>query len=317
MKEKEEKMHFPKIDDFFTTQEERDEQKLEKVEKIAVSSISNFPNHPYQVKDNEEMEDFVENIKQKGVIHPVIVRPKEDGTYEMISGHRRKRACELAGIKEIPAIVRDMSDEDAIIYMVDSNKQREKILPSEKAFAYKMKLEAMKRQAGRPKKENSVPTAQNFKGKTSREILGEEMGESQDQVRRYIRLTELIPELLQLVDDEKMKLRPAVEISYLTKSEQEYVFEAMEYNEVFPSHPQARELKKLSTEGKLTDDEIDRIMSEEKPNQKENIKFSVDKVRGYFPKEYTPTEMQNIIVKLLENYQLKWQKEKELKKYDR
>ena len=317
MKEKEEKMHFPKIDDFFTTQEERDEQKLEKVEKIAVSSISNFPNHPYQVKDNEEMEDFVENIKQKGVIHPVIVRPKEDGTYEMISGHRRKRACELAGIKEIPAIVRDMSDEDAIIYMVDSNKQREKILPSEKAFAYKMKLEAMKRQGQRNDLTTSVPTAQKLEGKTSREILGEEMGESQDQVRRYIRLTELIPELLQLVDDEKMKLRPAVEISYLTKSEQEYVFEAMEYNEVFPSHPQARELKKLSTEGKLTDDEIDRIMSEEKPNQKENIKFSVDKVRGYFPKEYTPTEMQNIIVKLLENYQLKWQKEKELKKYDR
>lgn len=317
MKEKEEKMHFPKIYDFFTTQEERDEQKLEKVKKIAVSSISNFPNHPYQVKDNEEMEDFVENIKQKGVIHPVIVRPKENGTYEMISGHRRKRACELAGIKEIPAIVRDMSDEDAIIYMVDSNKQREKILPSEKAFAYKMKLEAMKRQGQRNDLITSVPTAQKLDGKTSREILGEEMGESQDQVRRYIRLTELIPELLQLVDDEKMKLRPAVEISYLTKSEQEYVFEAMEYNEVFPSHPQARELKKLSTEGKLTDDEIDRIMSEEKPNQKENIKFSVDKVRGYFPKEYTPTEMQNIIVKLLENYQLKWQKEKELKKYDR
>lgn len=313
MKEKEEKMHFPKIDDFFTTQEERDEQKLEKVEKIAVSSISNFPNHPYQVKDNEEMEDFVENIKQKGVIHPVIVRPKEDGTYEMISGHRRKRACELAGIKEIPAIVRDMSDEDAIIYMVDSNKQREKILPSEKAFAYKMKLEAMKRQ-GQRNDLTSRPMVDKLK---SADIMGEEVGESGRQIQRYIRLTELIPELLQLVDDEKMKLRPAVEISYLTKSEQEYVFEAMEYNEVFPSHPQARELKKLSTEGKLTDDEIDRIMSEEKPNQKENIKFSVDKVRGYFPKEYTPAEMQNIIVKLLENYQLKWQKEKELKKYDR
>lgn len=316
MKEKEEKMHFPKIDDFFTTQEERDEQKLEKVEKIAVSSISNFPNHPYQVKENEEMEDFVENVKEKGVIHPVIVRPKKDGTYEMISGHRRKRACELAGIKEIPAIVREMTDEDAIIYMVDSNKQREKILPSEKAFAYKMKLEAMKRKAGRPKLENSSPMATNKNIDTAKEI-GEEVGESRDNVYRYIRLTELIPELLQLVDDEKMKLRPAVEISYLTKSEQEYVFEAMEYNEVFPSHPQARELKKLSTEGKLTDDEIDRIISEEKPNQKENIKFSVDKVRGYFPKEYTPTEMQNIIVKLLENYQLKWQKEKELKKYDR
>ena len=317
MKEKEEKMHFPKIDDFFTTQEERDAEKLEKVEKIAVSSISNFPNHPYQVKENEEMEDFVENIKENGVIHPVIVRPKEDGTYEMISGHRRKRACELAGIKEIPAIVREMSDEDAIIYMVDSNKQRERILPSEKAFAYKMKLEAMKRQGRRNDLSTSVPTAQKLEGKTSREILGEEMGESQDQIRRYIRLTELIPELLQLVDDEKMKLRPAVEISYLTKSEQEYVFEVMEYNEVFPSHPQARELKKLSADGKLTDDDIDRILSEEKPNQKENIKFSVDKVKVYFPKEYTPTEMQKIIVKLLENYQLKWQKEKELKKYDR
>lgn len=313
MKEKEEKMHFPKIDDFFTTQEERDEQKLEKVEKIAVSSISNFPNHPYQVKDNEEMEDFVENIKEKGVIHPVIVRPKKDGTYEMISGHRRKRACELAGIKEIPAIVREMTDEDAIIYMVDSNKQREKILPSEKAFAYKMKLEAMKRQ-GQRNDLTSRPMVDKLK---SADIMGEEVGESGRQIQRYIRLTELIPELLQLVDDDKMKLRPAVEISYLTKSEQEYVFEAMEYNEVFPSHPQARELKKLSIEGKLTDDEIDRIMSEEKPNQKENIKFSVDKVRGYFPKEYTPTEMQNIIVKLLENYQLKWQKEKELKKYDR
>lgn len=313
MKEKEEKMHFPKIDDFFTTQEERDEQKLEKVEKIAVSSISNFPNHPYQVKDNEEMEDFVENVKEKGVIHPVIVRPKKDGTYEMISGHRRKRACELAGIKEIPAIVREMTDEDAIIYMVDSNKQREKILPSEKAFAYKMKLEAMKRQ-GQRNDLTSRPMVDKLK---SADIMGEEVGESGRQIQRYIRLTELIPELLQLVDDEKMKLRPAVEISYLTKSEQEYVFEAMEYNEVFPSHPQARELKKLSAEGKLTDDEIDRIMSEEKPNQKENIKFSVDKVRGYFPKEYTPTEMQNIIVKLLENYQLKWQKEKELKKYDR
>lgn len=313
MKEKEEKMHFPKIDDFFTTQEERDAEKLEKVEKIAISSISNFPNHPYQVKENEEMEDFVENIKENGVIHPVIVRTKEDGTYEMISGHRRKRACELAGIKEIPAIVREMSDEDATIFMVDSNKQRERILPSEKAFAYKMKLEAMKKQ-GKRNDLTSRPMVDKLK---SADIIGEEVGESGRQIQRYIRLTELIPELLQLVDDEKMKLRPAVEISYLTKSEQEYVFEVMEYNEVFPSHPQARELKKLSADGNLTDDDIDRILSEEKPNQKENIKFSVDKVKGYFPKEYTPTEMQKIIVKLLENYQLKWQKEKELKKYDR
>ena len=231
----------------------------------------------------------------------------------MISGHRRKRACELAGIKEIPAIVREMSDEDATILMVDSNKQRERILPSEKAFAYKMKLEAMKKQ-GKRNDLTSRPMVDKLK---SADIIGEEVGESGRQIQRYIRLTELIPELLQLVDDEKMKLRPAVEISYLTKSEQEYVFEVMEYNEVFPSHPQARELKKLSADGKLTDDDIDRILSEEKPNQKENIKFSVDKVKGYFPKEYTPTEMQKIIVKLLENYQLKWQKEKELKKYDR
>ena len=231
----------------------------------------------------------------------------------MISGHRRKRACELAGIKEIPAIVRNMSNEDAIIYMVDSNKQRERILPSEKAFAYKMKLEAMKRQGQRNDLETSSPTATKL-NKSTAEIIGADFGEGKDNVYRYIRLTELIPELLQLVDDEKMKLRPAVEISYLTKSEQEYVFEVMEYNEVFPSHPQARELKKLSADGNLTDDDIDRILSEEKPNQKENIKFSVDKVKGYFPKEYTPTEMQKIIVKLLENYQLKWQKEKELKK---
>ena len=223
MKEKEEKMHFPKIDDFFTTQEERDAEKLEKVEKIAVSSISNFPNHPYQVKENEEMEDFVENIKENGVIYPVIVRPKEDGTYEMISGHRRKRACELAGIKEIPAIVRNMSNEDAIIYMVDSNKQRERILPSEKAFAYKMKLEAMKRQGQRNDLETLSPLATKL-NKSTAEIIGADFGEGKDNVYRYIRLTELIPELLQLVDDEKMKLRPAVEISYLTKSEQEYYF---------------------------------------------------------------------------------------------
>ena len=316
MKEQKQDMKLPKLDDLFTTQEERDYAVAEKVQEINISDISDFPEHPFKVNDDDKMQEMVKSIKEYGVILPVIVRPKEDGTYEMISGHRRKRACELAGIKEIPAIVRDMSDEDAIIYMVDSNKQREKILPSEKAFAYKMKLEAMKRQGQRNDLETSSPTATKL-NKSTAEIIGEDFGEGRDNVYRYIRLTELIPELLQLVDDEKMKLRPAVEISYLTKSEQEYVFEAMEYNEVFPSHPQARELKKLSIEGKLTDDEIDRIMSEEKPNQKENIKFSVDKVRGYFPKEYTPTEMQNIIVKLLENYQLKWQKEKELKKYDR
>ena len=306
------------LDDLFSTEENRQEEQREQVQQIPIDALHPFTNHPFKVLDDEAMTRTVESIAQYGVLAPLIARPRPDGDgYEIVSGHRRQYAAKLAGLDTLPVIVRQMSDDAAVILMVDSNLQREHILPSERAFAYKMKLEAMKRQGRRNDLSTSVPTAQKLEGKTSREILGEEMGESQDQIRRYIRLTELIPELLQLVDDEKMKLRPAVEISYLTKSEQEYVFEVMEYNEVFPSHPQARKLKKLSADGKLTDDDIDRILSEEKPNQKENIKFSVDKVKGYFPKEYTPTEMQKIIVKLLENYQLKWQKEKELKKYDR
>ena len=295
MKEKNEKMHFPKVtqDNYFMTQEERDAENLEKIQIIEINKISNFPNHPYQVKDDDEMQDLSDNIKEYGLIFPLLVRPKEDGTYELISGHRRKRACELAGIRQVKAIVREMTDEEATIQMVDSNKQREKVLPSEKAFAYKMRLEAMKRQAGRPKKEdieNSVPTAQDFKGKTSREILGEEVGESQDQIRRYIRLTELIPDILKLVDEEQMKLRPAVEISYLKKEEQEYLLESIEYTEVFPSHPQARELKRLSQENKLTEDEIDRIMSVEKPNQKEHIKIASEELEKYYPKNVISVE---------------------------
>lgn len=319
MKEKTGKMQLPKVtvDNFFMTDAERNEEKLGRIEELSVSTISNFPNHPYQVKDNEEMREFVENIKENGIINPVIVRKKDDGTFEMISGHRRKRACEIAGITKIPAIIKTMTDEEATIVMVDSNRQREKILPSEKAFAYKMKMEALKRQGKRNDLTTSATSVQKLDGKTTREILAEENGESHEQVRRYIRLTELIPELLQLVDEEKMKLRPAVEISYLKPEEQEYLFECMEYNEAFPSHPQAREMKKLSMEGGLSEDDIERIIATEKPNQKENIKFSVDKVRNYFPTDYTVDQMQKVIEKLLQNYQLKWQKEKELKKYDR
>lgn len=318
-KENEEKMHFPKVtlDNYFSTQEERNAEKLEKVQMIPVSSISNFPNHPYQVKDDEEMDDFVENVKENGVIMPVIVRPLENGTYEMISGHRRKRACELAGIKEIKAIVREMTEEEAIIQMVDSNKQREKILPSEKAFAYKMKLEAMKKQGKRNDLITSSPTATKLNEKLTAEIIGAEFGEGKDNVYRYIRLTELIPELLKLVDEERMKLRPAVEISYLKPAEQEYLFETIEYTDAFPSHPQARQMKKLSIENNLSEDEIDRIMSLEKPNQKEQIKFNVDKVRKYFPKNYTTKQMEDIIEKLLQRYQLQWQKESKQKNYDR
>lgn len=229
MKEKNEKMYFPKVtqDNYFMTQEERDAENLEKIQIIEISKISNFPNHPYQVKDDDEMQDLSDNIKEYGLIFPLLVRPKEDGTYELISGHRRKRACELAGIRQVKAIVREMTDEEATIQMVDSNKQREKVLPSEKAFAYKMRLEAMKRQAGRPKKEdieNSAPVEQNFSNnKTTREMIADEVGESSSNIQRYIRLTELIPDILKLVDEEQMKLRPAVEISYLKKEEQKTI----------------------------------------------------------------------------------------------
>lgn len=287
MTDKNEKMKLPKvtIDNFFTTQEERDNEKLEKVQMIPIDKITDFPNHPYKVKEDEEMFNMAKSIKEWGVIHPVLVRPKEDGFYEMVSGHRRKKASEIAEKTEIKAIVREMTDEEAIIVMVDSNNQREKVLPSEKAFAYKMKLEAMKRQAGRPKKENSVPVAQNnFMGKTSREILAEQVGESQDQIRRYIRLTELIPQLLQLVDEDRIKMRPAVEISYLTKNEQMDLLDAIQCLEATPSHEQTIRMREKSEKGELTADEINIIMEEEKPNQKEQIKFRYEKVKDYFPK---------------------------------
>lgn len=318
MSKNEEKMHLPKItlDDFLSSQEERDNAKLEKVQMIPVDKITDFPNHPYRVVEDDEMFNMAESIKKWGVIHPVIVRPKEDGTYEMISGHRRKRASEIAGRNEIKAIVRNMTDEEAIITMVDSNKQREKVLPSEKAFAYKMKLEAMKRQ-GQRNDLTSVPTAQKYAGKTSREIIAEEAGESQDQVRRYVRLTELIPELLNLVDEEKIKLRPAVEISYLTKDQQVDLLDAIDCLQATPSHAQAIRMKELSQKGELTTDEINNILEEEKPNQKEQIKFKYDKVKSYFPKGYSIEQMQNVIEKLLENYQKQWTKERKAKEYIR
>ena len=292
---KEEKMKLPKItlDDFFTTQEERDNKNREYVKMIPVNEITNFPNHPYKVRDDDEMFSMAETVKQFGVIHPVIVRPKENGGYEMISGHRRKRACEIAGVTQIKAIVREMTDEEATIAMVNSNNQREKILPSERAFAFKMKMEAMKRQAGRPKKgenENSAPLEQNFIGKTTRELIAEETGESSSNIQRFIRLTELIPELLKLVDEEKMKLRPAVELSYLTKEEQQQVFDAIEYTDAFPSHPQAIKMKKLSENGSLTMEEIDDILEQEKPNQIPKFKIPEDKVEQYIPKEYKSME---------------------------
>lgn len=316
MKEKEEKMHLPKvtIDDFFTNQEERDAQKLERVQKIRITQISSFPNHPFKVKDDEKMFETVESVKQHGVLVPAIVRPKEDGTYEMVSGHRRKRACELAQIEEIPCIVRNLTDDEATIIMVDSNLQREQIMPSERAFAYKMKLDAMKRQGQR----NDLTCNQvgyKLAGKKSVEVLAEEIGESKSQIQRYIRLTYLIPELLKFVDNHYLKdkenmtmaLAPAIEISYLSNNEQDMLLEAMETSLATPSTPQAKRLREESEKGTLNEETIQNILYEEKPNQKEQVKFTYDRVKKYFPKGYTIQQMEGVIEKLLQKYQIQWQ----------
>lgn len=316
MKEKEEKMHLPKvtIDDFFTNQEERDAQKLERVQKIRITQISSFPNHPFKVKDDEKMFETVESVKQHGVLVPAIVRPKEDGTYEMVSGHRRKRACELAQIEEIPCIVRNLTDDEATIIMVDSNLQREQIMPSERAFAYKMKLDAMKRQGQR----NDLTCTQlgyKLDGKKSVEVLAEEIGESKSQIQRYIRLTYLIPELLKFVDNHYLKdkenmtmaLAPAIEISYLSNNEQDMLLEAMETSLATPSTPQAKRLREESEKGTLNEETIQNILYEEKPNQREQVKFTYDRVKKYFPKGYTIQQMEGVIEKLLQKYQIQWQ----------
>ena len=275
-------MNLPAVDDLFTTQEERDEANRESIMDIHITEISDFPNHPFKVRMDEKMLDMVESIKKYGVLVPALVREKPDGSYEMIAGHRRKMASELAEKTEMPCIVRNLSDDEATIVMVDSNLQREQILPSEKAFAYKMKLEAMKRQAGRPSR-NSVPMAQDLKGKTSRQILGEQVGESQDQIRRYIRLTELIPSILDMVDEAKIAMRPAVELSYLPKIEQEVLFDIMQLEDCTPSHAQAIKMRRMSEAGKLNNDVILSIMTEEKGNQKEQFHMPKERISKFFP----------------------------------
>ena len=260
------------LDDLFSTDESRAESQLEKVVTLNPAEISDFPNHPFKVKQDDDMAEMVESIKKYGVLVPALVRPKEDGGYEMVAGHRRKFAAVLAGIAEIPCIVRSLTDDEATIVMVDSNLQREKILPSEKAFAYKMKLDAMKRQAGRPSKENSRPLDTNLIGTRSDEQLAKDSPDSARQIQRYIRLTELIPSVLQMVDDGKIAFRPAVELSYLSKEQQQALFETMECEDCTPSLAQAIKMKEFSRDGKLTDEVILSIMQEEKPNQKEQFK---------------------------------------------
>ncbi len=292
----------PTLDDLFSTQELRDDAKLSKIRDIPLELIDDFPDHPFKVRDDEDMIQLVESVKERGVITPATVRQKEDGRYELISGHRRKRACELAGFEALRCEVVDLDRDAATVLMVESNYQRSQILPSEKAFAYKMRLEAMKRQAGRPSKENSVPVAQNYEGKTSRELLGEQVGESQDQVRRYIRLTNLVPELLDLVDEGKIKMRPAVELSYLDEDSQRAVVDEIDLNQCTPSHDQTIRMRKFFTDGKLTPEVVSAIMSEEKPNQREKIVLRGDKVRSLIPKNIPVSQTEDYVVKALEHY---------------
>ena len=301
-KKKEINLNLPAVDDLFTTQEQRQELELEKVVNLPPDKILDFPNHPFKVRQDEEMQQLVESVKEHSILVPTLVRYNKDGNLEMVAGHRRKFAGLLAELKEIPCIIRELTDDEATIIMVDSNLQREKILPSEKAFAYKMKLDAMKRQAGRPSKENSVPVAQNFEGKTSRQILGEQVGESQDQVRRYIRLTFLIPSILQMVDDGKIAFRPAVELSYLPEEKQEYLLDMMECEDCTPSLAQAIKMKKFEQEGKLGEDVIYSIMTEEKPNQVEQFKIPKMKIAKYFPAGTPKEKMEDTIIKALELY---------------
>ena len=290
------------LDDLFSTQEERDDAKLAKIRDIPLTEIDNFPDHPFKVRDDEDMLQLVESVKERGVITPATVRQKEDGRYELVSGHRRKRACELAGFEALRCEVVDLDRDAATVLMVESNYQRSQILPSEKAFAYKMRLEAMKRQAGRPSKENASPLATNFAQGRSDTELGEQVGESKDQVRRYIRLTNLVPELLDLVDEGKIKMRPAVELSYLDEDSQRAVVDEIDLNQCTPSHDQTIRMRKFFTDGKLTPEVVSAIMGEEKPNQREKIVLRGDKVRGLIPKNIPVSQTEDYVVKALEHY---------------
>ena len=290
------------LDELFSTQEERDDAKLSKIRDIPLELIDDFPDHPFKVRDDEDMIQLVESVKERGVITPATVRQKEDGRYELISGHRRKRACELAGFEALRCEVVDLDRDAATVLMVESNYQRSQILPSEKAFAYKMRLEAMKRQAGRPAKENASPLATNFPQGRSDTELGEQVGESKDQVRRYIRLTNLVPELLELVDEGKIKMRPAVELSYLDEDSQRAVVDEIDLNQCTPSHDQTIRMRKFFTDGKLTPEVVSAIMGEEKPNQREKIVLRGDKVRSLIPKNIPVSQTEDYVIKALEHY---------------
>ncbi len=314
MKSSGKKLSLTSYDDIFTTEDARQEDQRERVMEIPLEKLQHFHDHPFQVRHDQALQDMADSIKEYGVLSPALARPFPDGSgYEVISGNRRLEACILAGMETMPVIVRDMTDDEAIIAMVDANLQRENILPSERAYAYKMKLEAMKRQAGRPSKNNSAQVGRNFQGKESREILAEQVGESKNQISRYIRLTELIPPILDMVDgvaERKIAFNPAVELSYLTLSEQTMLLDAMAAQEATPSLSQAQRLKKFSQQGKLSEDVMMAIMSEEK-KEVDRITLTTTTLSKYFPKSYTPKKMEETIIKLLEQWQRKRQREQE------
>lgn len=287
------------LDDIFSTEESRADEQREKVTMVPLSELHPFRNHPFKVLDDEKMMDTAESIREHGVLVPAIVRPLESGGYELVSGHRRKHGCELAGLEEMPVIIRNLDDDQSILVMVDSNIQRESILPSERAFAYKMKMEALTHQGARTDR----PTSRQLVGKLeTADIIGKDAGESGRQVQRFIRLTELIPELLNMVDEKKMAFNPAVELSYLKPDEQTMLLDVMDAEQATPSLSQAQRLKKFSQEGKLTWESMSAIMSEEKKSEMDKVTFTSDKLRKYFPKSYTPKDMEEKIIKILDDW---------------
>ena len=299
MKSSTRKMQLAPLDDLFSTQASRDETQREKVQEIPLEELHPFAHHPFKVLDDDRMRDTADSIREYGVLVPAIARPRPDGGYELIAGHRRKRGCELAGLQTMPVIVRELDDDAATIMMIDSNIQRENILPSERAFAYQMKLEALKRQAGRPSKEN---VSQLGTQKRSDQIMAEKLGESRNQIQRFIRLTNLIPTLLDMVDSKKIAFNPAVELSYLTQEEQRQLVDTMESEQATPSLSQAQRLKKFSQEGKLTKESMLAIMSEEKKPEIGKVTLGTDILRKYFPTNWTPKQMEDQILKLLNNW---------------
>ena len=295
-------------DDIFSTEESRQEQQREQVQQIPIGELFSFKNHPFKVLDDESMQRTVESVEQYGVLSPLIARPRPEGGYEIISGHRRQHAAQLAGLDTLPVIVRQMDDDAAVLLMVDSNLQRENILPSERAFAYKMKLDAMRRTSGRPSKENPRQLVGNFE---TADVVGKESGESGRQVQRFIRLTNLVPELLDMVDEKKISFNPAVELSYLGESQQRDFLEAMEDTQNAPSLSQAQRLKRLAQEGHFSYDVAFAVMGEEKKDELDKVVIKNDTLRKYFPRSYTPKQMEDTIIKLLDQWQRKQQRQNE------